>query len=139
MKFRRFGNTVIGRVEKGRELMESIKRFCELTGVKCGCISGIGAAEKVELGIYEASSKDYVKTTVEGDYEITSLNGNVTVMDGEVYLHVHVNLTDKDFKSTGGHLYSAVISATCELVINVIDGTVERFGDGKTGLNLMDV
>ena len=36
----------------------------------------------------------------------------------------------------GGHLNEAYISATCEMVVTVVDGTVDRFHDGQTGLNL---
>ncbi|ODS39883.1 hypothetical protein BEH94_07695 [Candidatus Altiarchaeales archaeon WOR_SM1_SCG] len=57
-------------------------------------------------------------------------------MKGEVYLHIHANLCDSYHESFGGHLNSAIVSATFEAVIDVIDGEVERKFSNDVGLNL---
>lgn len=36
----------------------------------------------------------------------------------------------------GGHLTRANVSATCEMIITIIDGKVDREKDEVTGLNL---
>lgn len=38
----------------------------------------------------------------------------------------------------GGHLNRAIVSATCEMIIDVIDGTVDRIHDEETGLNIFN-
>ena len=42
---------------------------------------------------------------------------------------------DADGHVFGGHLNRCVISATCEMVINVIDGEVDREFNEEVGLN----
>ena len=36
----------------------------------------------------------------------------------------------------GGHLNRTIVSATCEMVINIIDDKVDRYFDEEIGLNL---
>ena len=38
----------------------------------------------------------------------------------------------------GGHLNKAIISATCEMVINIIDGKIDRKFNEEIGLNLLE-
>ena len=38
----------------------------------------------------------------------------------------------------GGHLNRAIVSATYEMIINVIDGKVDRYFDEEIGLNLFE-
>ena len=37
----------------------------------------------------------------------------------------------------GGHLNRAMVSATCEMVVTVIDGEIDRYADPDVGLNLL--
>ncbi len=57
-------------------------------------------------------------------------------MDGEFYTHLHMSAGNDKGEVFGGHLNRAVVSATCEMVIHVIDGSVDRTFDEETGLNV---
>ena len=59
-------------------------------------------------------------------------------MDGGYYSHIHMSAGNDRGEVFGGHLNRAVVSATCEMVITVIDGAVERKFDEDIGLNLFD-
>ena len=139
MHFKRFGNKVIVRIEKDEEIVETLKQICKNLDIKLGTIIGIGATDNVKIGLFDPNSKEYHSTELFGDHEIAPLYGNITSTKDKPYLHLHVNLCNKKHKSFGGHLESAVVSATFEGVIDIIDGKVNRIYDKKTGLNLMEI
>ena len=139
MKYKKIDQKIFFRVEKGEELVEQIKILCQNEKIGLGNISGIGATDKVVLGLFVTKTKEYVSKEYNGDHEITSCLGNVTKKDGDVYLHLHANIVGIDGNVNGGHLTSAVISATFEGVMEVSGGTVDRFFDEEVGLNLMDL
>ena len=139
MQGKKLGDKFVVRIDRGEEVVSVLKEFCSKENIKVGSISGIGATNKVEVGFFVTETNEYHSKVFEGDFEITSLIGNVSTMDGETYLHLHINLSDSDHKAFGGHLNSAVISATCEIFIDVYDGSVEREFDDSVGLNLIKI
>ena len=84
----------------------------------------------------KTDTREYVTRELNGDYEITSLMGNISTMDGKSYLHLHVNLSDETYQTFGGHLTSAVVSGTCEIIIDQIHGKMDREFSQEIGLNL---
>lgn len=136
MEYKKFGSKYVLRMNKGEEVVETLKNFCAIEKITLGSISGIGAINKATIGLFEIDKKEYHSTDLEGDYEITSLLGNISTMNEEVYLHLHINLSDSEYKTYGGHLNSAVISATGEFMVETMDGTVDREFNEKIGLNL---
>lgn len=137
MEFKKFGTTYVLRLDKGEEIVETLKSFCRANSIKLALISGIGAVGPVTLGLFETGPKRYIADTLSGDYELTALSGNVTTMGGEIYLHLHSTVSDLQHQTYGGHLSSAVVSATVELIVMSIDGGVDRAFSEEIGLNLL--
>jgi predicted DNA-binding protein with PD1-like motif len=138
MKFNRTGAKIVMRLDKGEEIIASLKLFCQSHKIKLAAVTGIGAVNKASVGIFRQDSKEYHSTELSGNMEITSLMGNASQKDGEVYIHLHINLADDTYQVHGGHLNSAWIGATGELILDVIDGQVERKFSEEIGLNLME-
>ena len=64
------------------------------------------------------------------------LIGNISTMDDEPYIHLHVSAADQNNIVFGGHLNEAYISATAEIVINIIETKVDRIKNRESGLNI---
>jgi len=131
------GKHWIVRLDKGEEIVGTLQQFCLEKGIRLGAISGIGATNRATIGLFKTRTKEYMRQEVVGDHEITSLTGNISQMNDEVYLHLHINLSDSNCHAFGGHLNSAVVSATCEVVVRVLDGEVGREFSEEIGLNLL--
>ena len=137
MEYRKFGSTYILRIDRGEEILESITKLCQEAEIRLGSISGIGAVGEVTLGVFNREKFAYESTTYTGDYEIASCSGTVTTKEGKPYLHIHMAAANAvKGECHGGHLNRAIVSLTGELVIQQLDGTVEREYSQKVGLNL---
>jgi len=135
--FRQFANRYVVRIDRGEEIVESMKAFLAQSGVLSGSVSAIGAVNGAEVARFVAATKQYVTMRLEGEHEITALNGTIAVLDGKPVLHLHVALADTSFRGFGGHLLSAVVSGTCEVVVDVFEGYLKREFSEKEGLNVI--
>ena len=139
MIYKVFDNTIVVRIDRGEEILSSVNSICKKENVKLASITALGAVDHVVVGLYKVDEKRYFPNTFDGEMEMTSLTGNVTTKDGEVYLHMHADFADADGHVFGGHLNEAVISGTCEMFISTLNGTVGRKTDDATGLNIVDI
>ncbi len=137
MEYKKFGNNIIARIDKGEEILEMLKNISETENIKLANVNALGAINSFTVGVFDTAEKKYRSNSFEGAFEIVSLTGTVTTMNGDFYAHLHMSAGDDKGKVFGGHLNKAVVSATCEMVINIIEGTVERYFDKDIGLNLM--
>lgn len=137
MEYRKFGDKYVIRMDKGEEIVNTLMNFCKEQGIKLGKVSAIGAVNKATIGLFKTSEKKYYSSELTGDFEITGLNGNIFTMKGETYLHLHISIADEKHNVYGGHLNSAVVSATCEMIVDVIDGEIDREFSEEIGLNLI--
>ncbi len=136
MEYRRFENTIVARIDKGEEILSEIQNIAETEKIKLANINALGATNDFVVGVFKTSEKKYYSNEFKGDFEIVSLTGTINTMNGEFYSHIHFSAGNDKGEVFGGHLNKAVVSATCEMIINIIDGNVDRIHDEEIGLNL---
>ena len=138
MEYRRFDNVIVARLDKGEEILEKIKEISLKEDIKLANINALGATNDITVGVFKTAEKKYYSNSFTGDMEIVSLTGTVNTMNGEFYSHLHMSCGDVNGNVFGGHLNRAVVSATCELVMYIIDGRVDRKFSEEIGLNLFE-
>lgn len=114
------------RIDPGEELVASLTAFARRENLRGGLISGLGAVGETELGFFVRATSSYVRRTLAGEHEILALTGNISELDGEPFPHCHIIIAGEDFAAVGGHLFSAVVTVTCEAQIVVAGGTIRR-------------
>ena len=105
------------RLDPGDELHDCVRRWAKERDVRGGAIWGIGAVDEIELGYFRLSEKVYDRRLVKERVEVVSLMGNLSMKDGEPFLHAHGVFTGPDWAAFGGHVFRAVASITLEVFI----------------------
>ncbi len=137
MEYRKFEHTFIVRLDPGEEILNNLIKLCTGERIKLASVTGLGAVGSVQLGVFDTEKKQYFSREYEGLYEIASLMGTITEKEGAPYLHLHMVIGNPNTgECHGGHLGRAVVSATGELVVTEIPGSVGRREDERIGLNL---
>ncbi|WP_313341008.1 DNA-binding protein [Sedimentibacter sp.] len=137
MEYKRFNSTIVARIDYGEEVLEKLIEICEKEQVKLANVNALGAVNEITVGLFDTSEKKYYSKDYMGDFEIVSLTGSITTMNGKLYSHIHLSASDRENKVYGGHLSKAIVSATCEMFIHIADGIVDRKFNEESGLNLL--
>ena len=140
MQYKRTEKGFIVKIEKGEEVIKTITNFCYEHNIKSGVISGIGGANEVTIKFFDMDKKEYIpKDFSAKNFEILALNGNIAVIEGTPFVHIHGIFGDSEYKTFGGHLEKAVIGITAEIVITMTENSIVRKLDDESKLNLWEL
>ena len=126
-------------LEIGEEVVESILRYSEQSKIHAASIQAIGAIRNFELGYYVLDLKQYLRKNVDEIAELISCSGNLAMKDGKPFVHVHVSAGLRDFSVIGGHLFSAIVAVTAEVILKPMPNVMNRSFNDETGLYLLDL
>ncbi|MGI6010099.1 MAG: PPC domain-containing DNA-binding protein [Ruminococcus sp.] len=136
MEYRRFDNTIVLRLDPDEEICEKLLEMAEKENIVLASICGLGAVKELITGVFDTATKEYHANQFQGALEIVSLTGTLTRQEGKPYLHAHLSAGDAKGNVFGGHLNRAVVSATAEIILQVLPGKVDRKFSDEIGLNL---
>jgi uncharacterized protein len=124
-------------VEKGKRLIEAIIQCADSSQINSASLYGIGALMNPELGFFDINSQAYQYKKFDGFFELVSLSGNITKLDGKNVAHIHVVLSDRNYQVIAGHLKDAEVGVTAEISITPFAGTVVRRNNPEFNVNLI--
>jgi uncharacterized protein len=127
----------VGKLAYGGDLLEQITGICRQEGIQLGRVEAVGAVQKAHLAFYDQQKHQYEPLAIERPLEITKLLGNVSLKEGQPFVHAHITLADETGAAYGGHLAPGTVVFACEFVLEAFDGPpLERDLDDVTGLYL---
>src|SRR5688572_2991758 len=129
---------IVGRLDRGVELLDTIAEICRKYRVRCGEVRAIGSLEAIEVKEYDQREKQWRQARrFQSAFEILNLSGNISERAGELIVHAHIAVMrdrDNGIEVLGGHLVRARVFAL-EFIIDAFDDLVLRRGmDEATGL-----
>ncbi|MEK7094052.1 MAG: PPC domain-containing DNA-binding protein [Patescibacteria group bacterium] len=125
------------RFDRGDEVVSGLKQFAVEKGIRAAVFSGIGATDEILVSWFHPDEKKYHDHHLTKKFEIVNLNGNITILNDEPIVHAHGSFSDVELHGRSGHVKKLIVSATCEIFLQTIEGEIIRGFDPDSGLHLM--
>lgn len=125
--------------DSGEEVMENLVRFARDQNVNAARFTAIGAFSEATLGYFDMERKDYLRIAVNEQVEVLSLIGDVALEKENPKIHAHVVVGKRDGTAHGGHLLSARVRPTLEVILVQSPSFLKRTYRPEVGLALIDI
>ncbi len=123
--------------DTGEEPVAALTAFAAEHGFHAASFTAIGAFEEATLGYFDWERKEYDRIAVHEQVEVLSLIGDLACEGENARLHAHVVLGRRDGSACGGHLLSAKVRPTLEVIVSQAPSYLERVHDPQSGLALI--
>lgn len=122
--------------ETGEEAIAGLRDFVAGKSIRAARFTAIGAVRSAVLTYFDWEKKDYLEIPVNEQAEVLVMAGDIAWKDDEPVVHAHAVLGRRDGSTIGGHVKSAIIRPTLELMLTEA-GALERRFDPESGLALI--
>jgi len=134
MECREDSGLVFVRMFKGEDFFKELEKACEKTGiVSAGVVSAVGMLSNFELGYFRGKG-DYAKQLFRKPHEFVALSGIIIKEKTGYNFHLHAAFADEDKSLKGGHLFSARVAVTAEIILVKSKARLSRVLEADTGL-----
>lgn len=125
-------------LDTGDEILSSLKSVAQTERLAGSSFKAIGALSGVELGWFNWETKKYqTAIQLEEQVELLSLIGDIALKDSEPQVHAHLVIGRQNGSAHGGHLLSATVRPTCEIVITENPKHLQKQIDPESGIALI--
>ena len=126
------------KLDKEQLLLEALTEYTKKNNIKTAEISFIGAVQNVKVMYFNQIKKEYEHHEFHGGHEVLNGLGNVSLLDGEPFVHIHMTVADKEGKAFGGHLDEGTRVWLIEAIIKEINSkeSIKRKLDNELCLNV---
>ncbi len=134
-------NTVYAVIfDTGDEFVKGLTEFAKERRLDASHFTAVGGFSSATLGYFDINSKEYKKIPVEEQVEVLTLAGDIAMDQekGEPKVHAHVVLGKADGSTVGGHVMTANVRPTLEIVLEESPSHLKRVHDPDTGLALIE-
>jgi len=129
------GRAALVRLERGSDMLGSLNEAAAALGISAGTVQAIGAVSELAVAYFVQETKRYHDIHFPEHLEIGSALGNVSLKNGEPFVHMHVTATRIDGRTVGGHLTEGTRVFLVEAYFRALDGPAPvREQDDEIGL-----
>jgi predicted DNA-binding protein with PD1-like motif len=133
------GKEYMARLDHDADFMKAVTELAKKAEIEVGRFTAIGALKRGRFGYYDQQKHRYEEIGFFRPCEIAICLGNVSLKDGDIFVHAHVVLSDDAGNTMAGHLLKGIVFAA-EVHLTELSGpTLERKHDDITGLSLWDI
>jgi predicted DNA-binding protein with PD1-like motif len=133
------GRNLVVRAKHDSDIVEFLTELAKKNRIMIATFTAIGALKYAKLGFYDQKTHEYLENLLSAPQEIASCVGNISMKEGEPFVHAHAVLADRDGNTKAGHLLEGKVFAAEVHLIELLGTKLVRKNDAVTGLSLWDI
>lgn len=129
------GKAAMIRLLPGDDLLGGLNRAAAELGFRAATLQIVGAVRSLAIAYFNQETKSYEPHRWEGGLEISGGIGNVSLKDGQPFVHLHVTGSNRDGSAVAGHLVEGTEVYMIEAYFRAFEGEAPiRELDEEVGL-----